>query len=68
MSTFILFVAIFCAGCGFLLSNAGHGLPWADSMCWSARELCQNSELVTYIGLGLIGLWAVVKTAWIMRA
>jgi hypothetical protein len=67
MGTFILFLAVLCAGGGYVLANAGHGLSWADSLCWSARALCRNSELLTYMGLGLIGLWAVVKTASIMR-
>jgi len=72
MASFILFLAVMCAGAAFMLSYAGYivayGVPWISDVCWSVPVLCNNPELAMYAAAGLTGIWAVVKTASIMRS
>jgi hypothetical protein len=72
MATFILFLAVLFLGFAFFLDHVGsvavRGFAWANSVCVAAGIFCESPELAVYVGAGLIGIWALVKTATIMRS
>ena len=71
MKSFILFVAVVFAGGTLLFQYAGelsaHGFRWVSDACSAARVFCDNPQLAASVALGLTGIWAVLKTASIMR-
>jgi hypothetical protein len=59
MKSFILFLAIMCAGARLMLFVAASE-DWGRGVCRAARALCDNPEQLAFAAAGLAGLWIVV--------
>ena len=71
MATFILFLAFLFGGSALLFDNAAYlafyGFPWVRDACYAVSLFYERSELGMYASVGLAGIWAVLKTASILR-
>jgi|HubBroStandDraft_2_1064218.scaffolds.fasta_scaffold553065_1 uncharacterized protein YceK len=62
MKSFVLFLAI-ATGCSsflfFTAANEVQNASWAYKTCKEANWFCHNPQLLAFIAVGLIGLWAL---------
>ena len=61
MKSFILFLAIVCAGASFVFytaaKEAADGPSWASDLCKVGRSLCHEPQQLALAAAGLAVLW-----------
>ena len=70
MKSFVLFLAIVSGVVSFLFFTAAReaaNVQWANKVCKEAGWLCHNPQLLAFIAVGLIGLWALATLFSVIR-
>jgi hypothetical protein len=62
MKSFVMFLAIATAGASFLFFTAAKEVQnanWAYKACREANWFCHNPQVLAFVAVGLIVLWAL---------